>query len=282
MKKHIILLLLSVCSLSTLFAQGLKKGYFILNDGTTVETYIKLTGNKISYIKYQKGVKSKKIRKSKLTDFGNIIDGQKKSKYAEHAFSKKAYKAYYIDSNTKDTIPFFLAESSQGYIDGYNLDKTDLNLLPEDTEMVVAQMHSKTITFDVVNIRFKKKRTKTFFLERKSGSTINMYTITVKKRELQDLDEPYYMYFDSMNPIRRSGKEVVTKYYFFHLLVKGDRKLLLAFGTKDQTSKLEVRSYINDCAFINSKLGTKGYQIEEDLFTIIETYNQHSNDNECN
>lgn len=285
MKKHILLLAFLFIISKNSNAQEYKAGYLTFNDDETVIAPILITNNNKSYIRYKKdkgSPKTTKIQKSKLLDFGVIEDGEKQSKYAAFGFNEKTWKGYYIRHNSQDTIPFYFLKYNESEIDGYSLTREPITLHPNNVITVKTQIKSKETIFDGIVIK-KKKSSRHTFLERKSNGRILMYTMNIKKKELEKIDKDLGTWRNpSFNPYGSElNYKVKTSYTFVHIIKKEDRMVYIPFNASGPIAENKLREYINDCAFINTKLGTKGYQMQ-DIYLIINKYNELWKTLSCN
>jgi hypothetical protein len=287
MKKHILLLVLLIIISKNIGAQELQlqMGYLTFNDEKTIIAPILMTNNNRSYIRYKKdkdNPKLTKVKKSELLDFGVIHDGEKQSKYAKFGFDERAWKGYYINYDSQDTIPFYFLKYTESKIEGYSLDRKSITLFPKDILSVKKQEHAKEVIFDGIVIR-KKKSIRHTFLEQKSSGRILMYTMNIRKKELEKIDDGLGIWYlsPSVPSLEHFNYKIKTSYTFVHIIKKGERMVYIPFNADGPIAENKLREYINDCAFINTKLGMKGYQIQ-DIYLIIEQYNELWKTLNCN
>jgi hypothetical protein len=292
MKQHILVLIILFLIPFNSNAQGFQEGYLTFKDSTTIIASVLIKINGRHYIHYEKKKKNKtkivKIKKSKLLDFGIIEDGKKQSKYAEFRFETKAFDAFYIKNATKDTVHFYFLEKHKNYIKGFSKKGKQMKLSTKHVSTVFVKDKFKTIIYDAVNISQKKKTEKYLFLERKLDGIIKVYPFSIKKVELIKWLESIQHVQDTTTselglPVVRHTMTRITPQYDYingNILVKENLKDWFLFDEKGIQSENKLRTYINDCAFVNSALGTKGYQIE-DIYIIIKKYNELRQDENC-
>ena len=287
MKKHILLLFLLFIISKNIRAQELElqMGYLTFNDDKTIIAPILMTNNNRSYIRYKKDKdkpKLTKVKKSELLDFGLIHDGEKQSKYAKFGFDERTWKGYYINNDSQDTIPFYFLKYTESRIEGYSLNRKAINLSPKDVLSVKKQEHAKEVIFDGIVIK-KKGSIRHTFLERKSSGKILMYTMNIRNKELEKIDDGLgiWYYSPSIPNVNDFNYKIKTSYTFVHIIKKGERMVYIPFDANGPIAENKLREYINDCAFINTKLGMKGYQMQ-DIYLIIEKYNELWRTSGCN
>jgi hypothetical protein len=105
MKKVLIICIL-LLSFNNLFSQrAFEDGYITLNTGEDLFVEVMILNS--SKLKVRENGEVKKYEKKNLEDYGYVIDGVKKSKFAATAFVEAAYEGYYVSGHNSDTTEIY-------------------------------------------------------------------------------------------------------------------------------------------------------------------------------
>jgi hypothetical protein len=288
MKKIYFTFAFSLLINCVIFGQKFQPGYVTFPSNYTTFVDIQLTSNNKPFIKYQYNGKTVKAFKIKLKDYGTIIDGQQKSDYANSAFKKITFDAYFVSKETGDTSQFYFLEHTYDKIIGYLPDRGKLILYPKDIVTVSIDDDETRIFYDGLLIDVfedKKSKDQYIFLKKLTDGRIFLYEInetnsnlTVKYIEnrtyFYDIETGKRMYSKSSLMPEVLALVLEMKTFDGYILRKKDELFFTAYVNTQDNGEQEIKEAIQDYPYLANKIGKPGYQFI-DILDILEEYNSY-------
>ena len=224
--------------------------------------------------------------KIKLKDYGTIIDGQQKSDYANSAFKKITFDAYFVSKETGDTSQFYFLEHTYDKIIGYLPDRGKLILYPKDIATVFVDNNEAGIFFDGLDLKEygSNKVDKAYkFLTRILDGKIALYEFNLMSMKPKIASEQPYSY-DMVSNKKMYGKvpkvfrglkfESNTSYSDIYILRKKEKIYLSIYRNTQYNGEAQLKNAIKDFPYLANKVGKPGYQFI-DIPDILEEYNSY-------
>lgn len=275
------------------FGQKFQPGYLSYSKDSTIFVDVQLTSNNKTFVKYQKNGENHKDFKSKLKDYGIVVDGQQKSNYANTGFREITFDAYYISKETGDTSQFYFLEHTYDKITGYLPNRERLNLYPKDIATVFVNDNATGIFFDGLDLKeYGSSRPDNThkFLERIINGKVALYEIRLVKSEpkitnrkgeknsyMYDMESNQKTYIASMIPRNRLIKtrfkvDPNISYTDLYILQKEKQVYFSVYRNTQYNGEAQLKNAIKDFPYLANKIGKPGYQFI-DIPDIIEEYN---------
>lgn len=293
MKSLHLTCIFSLVIASVTFSQKFQSGYLTMLNDSTVLVDVQLTSNNKTFIKYQKDGKTYKEYKHKLKDYGTIIDGQKKSDYANSAFKEKTFEAYFISKEIGDTALFYFLEYSYDKITGFLPNREKLVLYPKDilTVFVADEIGIYYDGLDLKEYGSKRAEHTHKFLERIKNGKLMLYEISLmlsnpkvtyektdKYPSRYDMENGQRIYGEYIVPEILRGKELKVKanikYIDMYILRNNNQTYFSIYRNTQYNGEPQFKNAIKDYPYLANKIGKPGYQFI-DIPDIVEEYNAY-------
>ncbi len=268
------------------FGQKFQSGYLTFPNDSTIFVDIQLTANNKAAIKYQENGKAIKAFKIKLKDYGTLLDGQKKSDYANSAFKEITFDAYYVSKETNDTSHFYFLEHTYHKITGYLPNRKKLILYPKGIATVFINNSEAGIFYDGLDLKeYGSSRPDHThkFLERIIGGKVALYELKVmnmdpkivfKQPYSYDMNSNKKMYGKAPKILRRLEFQSNTSYSDIYVLRKEKEIYISIYRNTQYNGESQIKNAIKDFPYLANKIGKPGYQFI-DIPDIIEEYNSY-------